>query len=196
MTVTAGSLAGGDAGEATCPGALGSIVAGREPTAATGWAAIVRSVGEKLPHNTLAVTAAAAAAEGSRGYAGMGSRGMMRRFSSRSFSSSSASTSAGATGEKEGAVGETSAPHLTPVKAPPRRLPETERIIGMPLPPWTPSRDLDKTKALTKRAGYMMRVLDAEQQVNSPNFDRFPQFSAGDVLEVELVRHQRAPQAP
>ena len=31
-----------------------------------------------------------------------------------------------------------------------------------------------------------MRVLDHEQQVNSPNFKKFPHFSAGDVLEVAL----------
>ena len=64
----------------------------------------------------------------------------------------------------------------------------SERIVGMPRPPWTPSRDLDKSKTLTKRMGYMMQVLDMEQQVNSPNFAKFPQFSAGDVLEVDLVR--------
>ena len=67
----------------------------------------------------------------------------------------------------------------------------SERIVGMPRPPWTPSRDLDKSKTLTKRMGYMMQVLDMEQQVNSPNFDKFPQFSAGDVLEVDLVRKRQ-----
>ena len=63
----------------------------------------------------------------------------------------------------------------------------SERIVGMPRAPWTPSRELDKTKTLTKRMGYMMKVLDMEQQVNSENFSKFPQFSAGDVLEVDLV---------
>ena len=63
---------------------------------------------------------------------------------------------------------------------------ESRRVVGLPRPPWTPSRDLDKAKTHMKRAGYMMRVLDHEQQVNSPNFNKFPHFSAGDVLEVAM----------
>jgi large subunit ribosomal protein L19 len=55
-----------------------------------------------------------------------------------------------------------------------------------PLPPWTPSRELQKRKVLTKRMGYMMQVLEKEKENEAQAQLARPDFGPGDFLELKL----------
>lgn len=55
-----------------------------------------------------------------------------------------------------------------------------------PLPPWTPSRELQKRKVLTKRMGYMMQVLEKEKENEAQAQLARPDFRPGDFLELKL----------
>eukprot|EP00877_Chromochloris_zofingiensis_P004889 jgi/Chrzof1/14400/Cz09g01050.t1 len=53
--------------------------------------------------------------------------------------------------------------------------------------PWTPTRLLDKRKVYAKRMRHMITLLEQES-VSKAQADRsFPQFTAGDILEVRVA---------
>lgn len=53
-------------------------------------------------------------------------------------------------------------------------------------PPWTPTKDLPKRKTLPKRMQHLLQVLDREREIEAKSTKRFPDFKAGDVLELKL----------
>lgn len=55
-----------------------------------------------------------------------------------------------------------------------------------PLPPWTPSRELQKRKVLTKRMGYLMQALEKEKEIEAQTHLSRPDFGPGDFLELKL----------
>ncbi|CAL5227160.1 g10074 [Coccomyxa viridis] len=60
------------------------------------------------------------------------------------------------------------------------------RIHNAPAPPWTPTRELRKRNFLPRRMGHLMEVLDREAQEKAAEEKKFPDFEAGDLLELTL----------
>lgn len=52
--------------------------------------------------------------------------------------------------------------------------------------PWTPTRLLEKRKTLPKRMGHMLIVLEKEKEEEAKAARAFPNFKAGDMLELKL----------
>jgi large subunit ribosomal protein L19 len=57
---------------------------------------------------------------------------------------------------------------------------------GPRAPAWTPTNELIKRKTLTKRMGHLLSVLEKEKEKAAAQERNFPDFKAGDVLEVKL----------
>jgi len=55
------------------------------------------------------------------------------------------------------------------------------------MPPWTPTAQLTKRKVLTKRMGFLLQTLDAEQAAAVDKSRKLPEFNPGDVVEVKMA---------
>jgi hypothetical protein len=53
--------------------------------------------------------------------------------------------------------------------------------------PWTPSKDLIKRKTYQKRMRYLVQTLEQEQVQQVQQHKKFPDFKAGDILELRMV---------
>lgn len=53
--------------------------------------------------------------------------------------------------------------------------------------PWTASKDLIKRKTYPKRMRFLLQTLEAEKVQEAQQLKKFPDFRAGDVLEVRMV---------
>jgi hypothetical protein len=70
----------------------------------------------------------------------------------------------------------------------PSNAPSAARRKGTPSPPWTPTDQLAKRKVLTKRMGFLLQTLEAERLHDAKRERNFPDFKAGDILSLKLVR--------
>lgn len=52
--------------------------------------------------------------------------------------------------------------------------------------PWTPTRLLEKRKTLPKRMGHMLMVLEKEKEEEARAARAYPDFKAGDMIELKL----------
>lgn len=55
-----------------------------------------------------------------------------------------------------------------------------------PAAPWTPTRLLQKRKALPKRMGHMIQLLEKEREEEAVSAKKYPDFRPGDFLELKL----------
>ncbi|DBA96056.1 TPA: hypothetical protein ACH3X1_001555 [Trebouxia sp. C0004] len=56
-----------------------------------------------------------------------------------------------------------------------------------PKAPWTPTAQLTKRKLLTKRMGFLLQTLEAEQAAATDKFRKLPEFGPGDTIEVKVA---------
>lgn len=56
-----------------------------------------------------------------------------------------------------------------------------------PMPPWTPTAQLTKRKILTKRMGFMLQTLEAEQAAAMDKTRALPEFGPGDLVEIKMA---------
>ncbi|KAL4457875.1 hypothetical protein ABPG75_012740 [Micractinium tetrahymenae] len=57
---------------------------------------------------------------------------------------------------------------------------------ALPLPPWTPTRELRKRKILPKRMQHLLTTLEAEKEAALAAELQRPEFGPGDVIELKL----------
>lgn len=56
----------------------------------------------------------------------------------------------------------------------------------VPLPPWTPTRELPKRKVLTKRMGHLLQTLEREKEAEAAATRPLAEFGPGDTVELRL----------
>ena len=61
--------------------------------------------------------------------------------------------------------------------------------------PWTPSKDLIKRKTYQKRMRHLVQTLEQEQVQQALGHKKFPEFRAGDILELRMVSCRLRPAA-
>ncbi|CAK0758229.1 hypothetical protein CVIRNUC_002604 [Coccomyxa viridis] len=61
------------------------------------------------------------------------------------------------------------------------------RIQNTPAAPWTPTQELRKRNFLPRRMGHLMQVLEEEAAEKAAKEKNYPNFEAGDLLELTLA---------
>lgn len=56
-----------------------------------------------------------------------------------------------------------------------------------PKAPWTPTAQLTKRKLLTKRMGFLLQTLEAEQAADMDKSRKLPEFGPGDIIEIKMA---------